>query len=340
VRRFSIAVLGAAAVLLAVALNGTGTARVSDYDAELATLRGDSVRDLYLRASLTSDYAEFVRVGKAFDALPPSEDILFARATLAHKMHRLADAKSDLAALPESDRTRALTADIAFNEGRYAEALRLYESLPRTWDNLARLAYYKSKTGDVAGADRLYVEAEEQLTAKEMRSYAWLQLQRGLLRFDHGKHEEALHYYQRADRAYSGYWLIEEHIAEVLAEMGRKREATRIYRKVVEKTNKPEFVAALAKLTNDPSLMKEADRLFDEQYRLAPEAAIGHALEFLLEKPQVDPRLIPMAERNVALRPNAEAKLLLAQAYRKANRVGEAQVLEQEVRRTPWRAGS
>ena len=46
------------------------------------------------------------------------------------------------------------------------------------------------EASDPAGAERLYVEAQEGLTAKEMRSYAWLELQRGLLDLDAGRHAE------------------------------------------------------------------------------------------------------------------------------------------------------
>ena len=75
---------------------------------------------------------------------------------------------------------------------------------------LAWLAYFYGKRGDVAGADHLYEEAEDQLTAKEMRSYAWLEVQRGSLAFAHGRYGEARLHYGQADAAYPGYWLVDE----------------------------------------------------------------------------------------------------------------------------------
>jgi hypothetical protein len=111
--------------------------------------------------------------------------------------------------MADSPNARVLRADIDLQEGRYEEAKQGYESVieqNRTWDNLARLAYLKSKTGDPLGADQLYQEAEDEISVKEMRSYAWVELQRGLLDLNHGRHDEALAHYKRANKAYSGYW--------------------------------------------------------------------------------------------------------------------------------------
>ena len=94
----------------------------------------------------------------------------------------------------------------------------------RTWDNLARLAYWKSKLGEVAEADQLYEEAEQSLTAKQMRSYAWLKLQRGVLAITHGRYADAWTHYRRADEAYPCHWHTDEHFAELLAAKGRSAE--------------------------------------------------------------------------------------------------------------------
>lgn len=42
---------------------------------------------------------------------------------------------------------------------------------------------WNAKMGDRSGADQLYLEAEDEITVKEMRSYAWVELQRGVLDF-------------------------------------------------------------------------------------------------------------------------------------------------------------
>jgi tetratricopeptide (TPR) repeat protein len=363
-------------LLLALAFCFAATAAAAqpptDYEAELGKIRGEIAAlgdvfqgpaDLekvskyaflkYRYASLTADFADFAAAESALDEairkVGPSEDLLLLKANFDFKLHRLGRTKEDLEKVPDladSPQARALRADLDFQEGRYAEARKGYEEAlrkKRTWDNLARLAYLESKTGNVTAAERLYAEAQDEITAKEMRSYAWVELQRGLLDLDRGRHEEALAHYRRAGRAYSGYWLIEEHIAEVLALLGRPAEAAELYRGIIQRTRNPEFVSALAGLAGrkDPAraaaLYAEAERLFEAQSRLYPEAAIGHYLKSLIDRPEIHPKLLEMAERNVALRPNAESKLLLARACLKLGQPARARALVGEILDTPWR---
>src|SRR5688572_16748851 len=79
-------------------------ARASDYDAELERIEKikEPLQRLYLRASLTSDYADFKRAEEALG------DNLLVRAYLAFKLHRLPETKRCLARLPDSDAARAL----------------------------------------------------------------------------------------------------------------------------------------------------------------------------------------------------------------------------------------
>jgi tetratricopeptide (TPR) repeat protein len=308
----------------------------------------------YRRASLTASYPDFKAAETAIDGallrIGPSEDLYLLKANFDFKLHRLAQTQQDLAHAPDladDPQVVALRADLAFQEGRYDEARKGYEAVlarKRSWDQLARLAYYKSRTADRAGADRLYAEAGEEITAKEMRSYAWVELQRGLLAFDAGHPEEALARYRRADRAYSGYWLIEEHIAEALGILGRTAEAAALYRRLVERTHNPEFLSALALLVEpgDPAaaraLDQEAQQSFQEQSRLYPEAALGHRLESLFRRRETSPELLAMALQNVALRPNGDAKLLLARAYLKLGDPAAARALVDEIGQMPWRS--
>jgi hypothetical protein len=72
----------------------------------------------------------------------------------------------------------------------------------------------RAKLGDFANADRLYQDAEEEISAKEMRSSAWVELQRGYLELSRGQYQAAWDHYRQADQAYSGYWLTKEYMAE------------------------------------------------------------------------------------------------------------------------------
>ena len=117
----------------------------------------------------------------------------------------------------------------------------------RSWGALARLAYFSGKMGDPAGADRLYREAQDELTAKEMRSYAWLEVQRGFLDFAHGRYPEARSHYDRAD-GLSGYWLVDEYMAELLAAEGRCAEAIAMFERLVAAVRRPDLEQAIGEL--------------------------------------------------------------------------------------------
>ena len=255
-----------------------GNVKSTDYEIDLARLDkaigelrdtafaapidGDKVSRfaylLYRRAALTASAADFDAAQQALnDAMQrvgPTPDLCFIKANIDFTLHRLPETKRDLEMIPEltaSADVKALRADIALQEGHYETARNGYDAAlraRRTWDNLVRMAYLTSITGDIGGADALYAEAESEITAKEMRSYAWLQLQQGYRALGAGRHEAALEHYERASRAYSGYWLVDEHIAELLAAQRKFDEAVAAYRKVIARRPSPELQQALGDL--------------------------------------------------------------------------------------------
>src|SRR5260370_22171169 len=93
--------------------------------------------------------------------------------------------------------------------------------------------------GDLQGAHRLYREAEAEMTAKEMRSYAWLEVQRGFLAFSRGAYPDARSNYDRAEGAYPGYWLVDEYQAELLGAEGRHAEAIELFQWLLRPTPPP-----------------------------------------------------------------------------------------------------
>ena len=321
----------------------------TDYDVELRSIDAKiPAKPLYAyqRASLTGDFDDFRAAERAIDDAVakqgPTADLLLLRAQFNFKLHRLDAAERDLNVLEaEIPGVAALRADLAFQRGQYGEARRGYEreiSIAGKWDDYARLAYLQSRSGDVAGADRSYAQAEEQISVKEMRSYAWVELQRGLLQFEQGHYDAALAHYRRAEKAYSGYWLIEEHIAEVLDKLGKTKESIVLYEAIVARTHNPEYVGALARIAGRAELFAVADRLNAARFALYPEAAIGHMIRDALARPLPRQDLVQLAQRNVALRPNAESKLLLARSYLKVgDRAAAARLVDEIVKTTPWR---
>jgi tetratricopeptide (TPR) repeat protein len=264
-------------------------------------------------------------------------DLYFLKANLAFKLHRLGDVRRNLAADPSLSsgaQAKALLADLDFQEGRYAQAKDGYLDVidrNRTWDNLARLAHFESKMGDAEAADRLFIAAEDELTAKEMRSYAWIELQRGLLDLAHGRHDEATDHYQRAERAYSGHWLTAEHQAELLGAQGRYDEAAALYADVVERVTKPEIQQAFGELL---SVMGERERA---QAWLA-KALAGylaaaqrggvhydhHLVDFYADVVKDGAEAVKWARKDIALRDNFSSQAALAWALHRAGQFGEA----------------
>lgn len=317
-------------------------------------LRARWIQALYSRAALTGALAHYREVEQALDAVAEAAGSLpwlrFSRAQLNYHLHRLQLASRELEGLEQQlPAVRELATDVALQEGDYAAALAGYRSLlalERRWDTLARLAYLRANTGHPDEAERLYDEARSALTAKQMRPYAWLELQKGLIDWQHGRAAAALDHYRQADAEYSGYWLIEEHLAEALAATGRRREAEAIYRSLVATTRHPDLLDALARLLDGEAaiaLRAQADALHARRGALYPEAAIGHRLEGLLAAvPKATGELagrelVELATSNYRLRPNAEAKTLLARAHLKAGHSAVARRLLQEVLAGPWR---
>ena len=193
-------------------------------------------------------------IDHALELPGPTGDLYLLRAKLDFSRHRFSQAKEDLENVPDAIGNvmfETIKADLAFQQGKYDDARTSYETLVRrdtAWGSFARLAYSMFLAGDLATADKLYVGAQDRITAKEMGSYAWVELQRGFLQFSRGQFKEALAHYQRADLAYSGSWLVDDYVAEALGAEGRFKEAEARYRKLVAHSPRPEFFQALGDL--------------------------------------------------------------------------------------------
>jgi tetratricopeptide (TPR) repeat protein len=345
---------------------------VSDYELELAAIDTRPVRlhnppdrsggcrqqamvelyKYYLRAALTTDYQDFAATEAAIDrvieAFGGDADLYAIQAYLNVKLHRLKAAKQALSLIPAALQTPALAAlqaDIALQEGRYTQAEQAYIALLETnpdWDNLARLAYFRLKTGQPDAAEQLYQQAQDGLSAKQMRAYAWLELQRGLIDMQYGRFSAALAHYRRADQAYSGYWLIRAHIAKALDLLGETAAAVTVYRQVIATTGNPEYIGALAQILERSNaagageLWQRADAAYAARLAQYREATLGHMIEYLLNKPKPNAVVLDYARENVVLRPNAESQLLLVRACLRLQDRALAQAAYGEILKTPW----
>ena len=314
------------------------SALIPPTDTEKAT---KYVHSLYQRAVLSGNLAELEAaepvIDQAIGLIRHPGDLYFLKANLAFKLHRLADVRRNLAADPallKSAEGRAVLADLDFQEGRYDAARKGYENLienNRTWDNLSRLAHFEFKMGESAVADRLYAEAEDELTAKEMRSYSWVELQRGLLDLAHGRHDEAGAHYERADRAYSGHWLVGEHKAELLGALGRFDEAARLYEDIVERVPKPELHQALGELLTRMGKPEPARAWLEKAHAAYLGAAqrggvhyYHHLVDFYADVRKDGAEAVKWARKDIELRENFSSQAALAWAFYRNGQFAEA----------------
>jgi tetratricopeptide (TPR) repeat protein len=296
------------------------------------------------RASLSGDLGELRRadaaLDEALDRFGPWPDLCYLRAGLHLKQHRLAEAIRSLAGgdgLAESPDGRAIRADVDLQLGRYGEARAAYERLAAetpSWENLARLAHFEGVFGDGDRADALYARAADEITAKELRSYAWVEAHRGRLHLRHGRVAEAERHCERAARAYRGHWLVDRHLAAVRAAQGRIEEAAALMEDAASETGRPELAQAAGDLIrrfgDDAEARAWHERAlagYLESVRLGEVQYLHHLAEYHADVAGDGEAALPWAERDRALRPHYATDAALAWALHLAGRASEAAAL-------------
>jgi len=227
-----------------------------------------------------------------------------------------------------------LLADLDVQHGRMADASSRYEAViekHRPWAALAGLAHLHFRLGDTARADRLYLEAEDELTAKEMRSFAWVELQRGVLDLAHGRHDDAEAHYARAGRAYSGWWQVDEHRAELLAAQGDFESAAALYETIVAVVPRPELQQALGQLYvlmarpgRARSRFVQARAGYLDSVRRGGVHYFHHLADFYAEAMPDGAKAVDWARRDLALRENFATQAALAWALLRNGQATEA----------------
>jgi tetratricopeptide (TPR) repeat protein len=296
---------------------------------------------LFHRASLTGSMSQFEALEAAILEtileFGPKEDLCLLKANLDFRFHRLTEVRRDLQMCPllvTRFEGRVLVADLEFQEGRYEAARLGFERLieeNRTWDNLARLAHWKSKLGEIAEADQLYEEAEDDLTAKQMRSYAWLELQRGVLALTHGNYADAWMHYRRADQSYPNHWHTDEHFAELLAAEGRFEEAEALFQKVIARAPKPELQQALGELYLFTGRAQEAQPWLDralaaylESVRRGGVHYFHHLADFYADAREHPAEAVRWAQKDIEMRSNFSTQAAMAWALYRDGQLSRA----------------
>ncbi|WP_266218202.1 tetratricopeptide repeat protein [Paraliomyxa miuraensis] len=343
-----------------------GHRKVAERNGRSSLAFGRLAELMLARARLTGDYDDYADaeevIEKGFTVGPKDFGPFMTRARLNYTLHRLDRVDEDFTRatrLPTSDgdelfRRGLFAANLAFQRGQYEQAKQglqqLVEAEPTALPALAGLALYHWKAGEFDQAEPLYQRAIESYRGDEAEPKAWLHLQLGLMDLDRGRHDEALAHYREGEALIRGFWLIDEHIAEILTLQGatdpaKTEQAKALYLDIIERTGNPEFMDAMAGIhlaAGEEAQAKEwiakANAKFEAQLQRFPEAAYGHALEHFLEFGDDPAKALDMAQKNHALRPNADAKRLLAEAQLAAGKASEAKAMVEQALATPMRS--
>ena len=216
---------------------------------ELLTLRH---REVMLTGARPDDLLTLGSdVDAAIDRFPSWPDLRLLRATIALALHRADLATEALEAVPglvEQPPGRVLAADVAQFTGDYAAARDGYRQAAREdprWQTTARLAALAVATGEVEGADDLYAAAEDDITVKQLRAFAWIRVQRADLARALGDPDRAGRLLADAERAYPDWWYVTAHRAALDLALERWEPAIDGYRGVLAEVGRPEFREAL-----------------------------------------------------------------------------------------------
>ena len=318
----------------------------------------EKIAGLWLRrARLSGDYDNYSKaedaLARGFERAAEGSGPLLTRASLNFTLHRLNLVDPDLnkvAARPVlDDPTRAVVesmrGDLAFARGDFALAQTHYDAalaLDRTHSILAKLAHWHWRRGEFDQAETLYREAEALMLAASLEPRAWIQLQLGIMDLERGRYEDAFAHYRDGADILGGWWLLEEHIAEIAVLLGMPEFAVDLYDEIITRTGKGEFIDAKASLLaaagdaqGSAALVEQATAVYEADLERFPEAAYGHALGHFLDfGPPA--RALELAEANHTLRPNVEAKLGLATARLGVDDIAGAQAIIDQALATPW----
>ncbi len=312
------------------------------------------------RARLTGSFDDWGRadeaLARAYAIAPPGSGPHLSAARLDFALHRL-DAVEPRLLLWEKrilvdDNARAeiarLRGDVALQRGNHAGARAHYEAsllirkaLAPTF-GLAQLAWWEGRFDDaLKGLD----DVDAFIVGRDPQTRAWVDLQRGLIALDRGRWVIAKQHYRDASAHFPGWYLVDEHLAEVAHKLGHVEDAELLWRSVIERTNgAPEFLDALAGSLHDRGETAEAAALTaaaDTAWRVVlqqfPEAATGHALDHFLDAGPPEEALA-LARADAMRRPNGNVRTRLAQALLGAGLAAEAKSEVEAVLATPFRS--
>ena len=301
-------------------------------------LRHESLARMYLgRSHLSYTYDELALAGEALTKAkrlaPEGSGPLLTDAAFAQMSHQLdrtqnslsaldvAAVRSDPAILAESS---SLRGDIAFYRGDMARARALYEDAAKYGLNSGvayRFAILAKSRGEFETAVKHFSDAVSDPGTATPFANASAAMQIGAVELARGDYRNARAWFESANRQFSGFWLIEAHLAQAKALEGDLAGAIIDMKAVARRAPAGEVLDALAMLLRADGQAREsrlwanrASAIWTKRLDQLPEAAYGHAIEHELVFGSPD-KALDLAKRNFDARPYGESRILLASAY-------------------------
>jgi tetratricopeptide (TPR) repeat protein len=325
---------------------GDTQALVAQLQTELRS-RPHNVRGLDLlglayqqRARETGDPSYYVRsdgvLRRALWLAPGDLDATSGLASLALSRHRFGLAlrlgRRALAVSPTTARNYGATGDALLELGRYREAFASFDEMARLRPGVssyARIAYARELIGDLDGARRALLLARD-AAADEQEPLAWTETQLGKLELSRGRLAAAASHLRTALRTFPGYVYAFDALAQVEVARGRLTRATAYEQRAVDTIPLPQFVGLLGDLERATGHERAARIEYateDGIRRLLAANGVKTDLETALF--DIDhgirlPSSLALARRAQRERPSIDGDDVLAWAFFRNNRCGEA----------------
>jgi hypothetical protein len=197
--------------------------------------------------------------------------------------------------------------------------------------NLARLGSVLADRGATAEAEVAFASAQAHFRDVNPLPLAWMYLQAGMMWQRQGSLSRARSLFEEAHRRLPDYAAATSHLAATLAATGEPARARELLCALAEQADDPEYAAQCAGLLDDAGRADDAAPLraraaarYDQLIARHPEAFAEGAARFWLTVGGSPKRALALAEKNVAVRPIADAYALVIEAALAANATARA----------------
>ncbi|MCJ8345880.1 hypothetical protein MJH12_10090, partial [bacterium] len=199
------------------------------------------------------------------------KNIYLLKAKQEMSLHRFKDAQKSLNLATSygatSIETAAIRADINWNQGHYKQAIQYYRNQAKIaphMESIMRLAILEHQLGNFKEADLLYRKSISKFEGFNPIHYSWQKVQYGIHKLEIGEFNQAKILFLQALKISPDYILALEHLAETYHSLNMNSEAIKLYEKVVQLSDNPEFMGQLALLYQKDGNNKKAQKLLKE----------------------------------------------------------------------------